>query len=103
MWHLSSAPVGWWSIFHVNCMHVILLPMSVQLARETTCVMRTYALPDGRLIRVGAERFKAPECMFTPRLIDSESEGLSEMIFSCIQVWLSNNIVQSALRCTVHF
>ncbi|KAK9805786.1 hypothetical protein WJX73_010176 [Symbiochloris irregularis] len=57
----------------------------VQLARETTCVMRTYTLPDGRLIRVGAERFKAPECMFTPRLIDCESEGLSEMIFSCIQ------------------
>ena len=79
-------------------MHVFM-----QLARETTCVMRTYALPDGRLIRVGAERFKAPECMFTPRLIDSESEGLSEMIFSCIQVRRSDHMHFSALQYTAHW
>lgn len=49
--------------------------------------MQTYTLPDGRTIRVGAERFMAPEAMFTPRLIDRESEGLSELVFSCIQAW----------------
>jgi hypothetical protein len=38
-----------------------------QLARETTCVNETYTLPDGRTIRVGAERFMAPEALINPR------------------------------------
>ena len=48
--------------------------------------MRTYTLPDGRTIKAGAERFMAPEAMFNPRLIDKECDGLSDTIFSCIQV-----------------
>lgn len=39
----------------------------VQLARETTCLNETYTLPDGRTIRVGAERFMAPEALINPR------------------------------------
>lgn len=48
--------------------------------------MRTYTLPDGRTIKAGSERFMAPEAMFSPQLIDEESEGLSDAVFSCIQV-----------------
>ena len=58
----------------------------MQLARETTCVMKTYTLPDGRTIKAGAERFMAPEAMFTPRLVDKECDGLSDVVWSCIQV-----------------
>lgn len=38
-----------------------------RLARETTCTTESYALPDGRVIRLGAERFTAPEALMDPR------------------------------------
>ncbi len=59
----------------------------LQLARETTCLVKSYTLPDGRVIRVGAERFTAPEAMFNPSLLGVEAPGIAEMAFSCIQVW----------------
>ena len=41
-------------------------PQEVRLARETTCTTETFTLPDGRSIRVGAERFTAPEALLNP-------------------------------------
>ena len=43
------------------------LPAWEQLARETTTTTSSYQLPDGRTIRVGAERFAAPEALMDPR------------------------------------
>ena len=42
-------------------------------------------LPDGRTIKVGSERFEAPECMFQPHLVDVEQPGVAEMLFQTIQ------------------
>lgn len=42
-------------------------------------------LPDGRMVKVGGERFEAPEVLFQPHLIDVEGVGISEMLFNCIQ------------------
>jgi len=39
-----------------------------KLALETTCLMEAYTLPDGKVIRLGRERFEAPECLFNPSL-----------------------------------
>ena len=56
------------------------------LARNTTVLVKEYTLPDGRTIKVGAERFMAPEVMFKPSLIDeADGVGLHEQIFNCIQ------------------
>ena len=60
--------------------------VDVQIARETTHLVQKYALPDGRHIRIGPERFMAPEALFTPELIDKEGDGISAMVFKCIQV-----------------
>ncbi|KAK9916352.1 hypothetical protein WJX75_001609 [Coccomyxa subellipsoidea] len=57
----------------------------LQLARETTCQQRAYTLPDGRTIRVGSERFMAPEALFNPSLLDVESPGIAQQVFQCIQ------------------
>lgn len=38
-----------------------------RLARETTCTTESFTLPDGRVIRLGAERFTAPEALMNPR------------------------------------
>ncbi|WKY08999.1 hypothetical protein Q1695_001843 [Nippostrongylus brasiliensis] len=56
-----------------------------KLALETTVLSQTYTLPDGRTIRLGGERFEAPEVLFQPHLINIEKPGLSETLFGCIQ------------------
>ena len=37
------------------------------------------------MIKVGSERFEAPECMFQPHLVDIEQPGVAEMLFETIQ------------------
>merc|ERR1711879_1016176 len=60
------------------------LELEKRLALETTTLVEKYTLPDGRVIRIGAERFEAPECMFNPALVDQESVGVGELVFDCI-------------------
>ncbi|XP_035703872.1 actin-related protein 2 isoform X1 [Folsomia candida] len=56
-----------------------------KLALETTVLVETYTLPDGRIIKVGGERFEAPEALFQPHLINVEGQGIAELVFSTIQ------------------
>lgn len=56
-----------------------------KLALETTILVEPYELPDGRVIRVGAERFQAPEALFEPGLIDVDSPGVADQLFNTIQ------------------
>jgi len=62
------------------------LKLENQLANDTTVLVSKYKLPDGRVIRIGRERYQAPECLFQPMLIDVESPsgGISETLFKCI-------------------
>jgi actin-related protein 2 len=61
------------------------LDVEKRLALETTTLVQPYTLPDGRVIKVTSERYEAPEVLFQPHLIDSESVGLHEMLFNMIQ------------------
>ena len=56
-----------------------------RLAQETTVLETTHTLPDGRVIKLGRERFEAPECLFDPSLIDVESKGMGHLVFDMIQ------------------
>jgi len=58
-----------------------------RLAQETTVLEENYTLPDGRVIKIGRERFEAAEALFNPDLIDVESKngGIGEMVFRMIQ------------------
>ena len=55
------------------------LALEKKLALETTTVVQSFTLPDGRVLKVGPERFEAPEALFNPRVIDVESKGLAEV------------------------
>lgn len=44
-----------------------------------------FQLPDGRVIKVGGERFEAPEALFQPHLINVEGQGIAELVFNTIQ------------------
>lgn len=61
------------------------LELDQRLSEETTVLVESYTLPDGRVIRVGSERFEAPECMFQPDLVDVDQPGIAESLFSMIQ------------------
>ena len=61
------------------------LGFDAKLARETTTLVDSYELPDGRVIKVGSERFEAPECLFQPHLVDVEQPGVGETLFNTIQ------------------
>ena len=56
-----------------------------RLASETTVLEKKYRLPDGRVIKVGRERFEAPEALFQPNLIDVEGDGMADMVYNMIQ------------------
>ncbi|XP_050528359.1 actin-related protein 2 [Daktulosphaira vitifoliae] len=56
-----------------------------KLALETTVLVQSYTLPDGRVIKVGGERFEAAEVLFQPHLINVEGQGIAELVFNTIQ------------------
>ena len=62
------------------------LSMDRKLARETTCHEKEYRLPDNTRIKIGKERFEAPEILFTPANFGKEDLGCAEMVFESINV-----------------
>ncbi|CAB4275480.1 unnamed protein product [Prunus armeniaca] len=69
-----------WDLRHHTCEELHLSYFHV-----CHCVLAVTPLPDGRVIKVGTERFQAPEALFTPELIDVEGDGMADMVFRCIQ------------------
>ncbi|KAI9024026.1 actin family [Hyaloraphidium curvatum] len=61
------------------------LDLERKLAEETTVLMESYTLPDGRVIKLGSERFEAPEALFQPHLVDVEAAGMAEQLFNAVQ------------------
>jgi len=51
---------------------------------QSTELEQNYELPDGQVITVGNERFRAPEILFQPSLVGQESEGIHTLIYESI-------------------
>lgn len=56
-----------------------------RLALETTTVAQSCTIPDGRVVKLGAERFECAEALFNPGRMDIDSKGLAELVFEVIQ------------------
>jgi actin-related protein 2 len=55
-----------------------------KLALDTTVLVESYTLPDGRTIKLSGERFEAPEVLFRPSLLGMEVSGVAELVFKVI-------------------
>ena len=53
-------------------------------AERSSDVEKHYDLPDGNLIKIGAERFRAPEVLFQPSFIGREAAGIHETVYYSI-------------------
>nr|CDJ81155.1 Actin actin domain containing protein [Haemonchus contortus] len=51
---------------------------------KSTSIEKNYELPDGQEIRIGNERFRAPEVLFQPSLLGKESGGVHENCYNSI-------------------
>jgi actin len=56
----------------------------LQSASTSAQFEKTYELPDGQVITIGNERFRAPEVLFQPSFIGREYDGIHKTTFSSI-------------------
>lgn len=60
------------------------LAVERRLALETTTLVKPFELPDGRIIKVGRERFECAEVLFDPSKAGVEGKGLHDLLFTAI-------------------
>eukprot|EP00484_Ammonia_sp_Unknown_P000824 CAMPEP_0197020610 /NCGR_PEP_ID=MMETSP1384-20130603/1434_1 /TAXON_ID=29189 /ORGANISM="Ammonia sp." /LENGTH=358 /DNA_ID=CAMNT_0042448269 /DNA_START=105 /DNA_END=1178 /DNA_ORIENTATION=+ len=53
-------------------------------SRTSSEIEQTYTLPDGEIITIGSERFRAPEALFKPFMVGKEQDGIHCLLYESI-------------------
>jgi len=56
----------------------------IQNANQSTTLEKPYELPDGQVIIIGTERFRAPEALFSPSVLGLETGGIHLVTYNSI-------------------
>ncbi len=54
------------------------------LSKKVAGMEKAYMLPDGEIVKVGVERFLAPECLFNPSVIGKELPPMDDLVVNAI-------------------
>ncbi|TPX73707.1 hypothetical protein CcCBS67573_g05020 [Chytriomyces confervae] len=89
--HLRKSGVNLWGtsaekeaarVVKESCCYVAGNPSREE--KENMGRFEEFVLPDGNVVKLGAERFRAPEILFSPDLMGSESPGVHQIVVDAI-------------------
>ena len=73
---------------------------TIEASTKSTNIEKAYKLPDGKQITINSERFRAPEALFRPSLINEENAGLHKLVHNSIMkinIEIRNSFYQNVI------